>query len=79
MKAKPCPICGCEHIETWHTEMPWDDYLAVCQNCHFSFSEQGLYGDWPEDAIELWNDEIEEFKKDNTSYLNNDYKVVNVI
>jgi len=58
MKAKPCPMCGYEHIEVWRSEQPFNDYIAVCPKCDFSFSEQGLYGEWPEDAIELWNEEI---------------------
>lgn len=58
MKAKPCPICGYEKVEVWQTK-DFNDYLVVCPKCDFSFSEEGLYGDWPEDAIELWNEELE--------------------
>ena len=59
MKAKPCPMCGCERVDIIQGEEPYDDYLAVCHNCDFSFDDLGLYGDWPEDAIELWNEELE--------------------
>ena len=59
MKAKPCPMCGCEHIEVIKSE-DFNDYLAVCPKCNFSFSERGLYGMWPEDAIDLWNEELED-------------------
>lgn len=59
MKAKPCPMCGCEVIDIIETEPPYNDYLAICSNCDFSFDERGLYGEWPEDAIELWNEELE--------------------
>ena len=59
MKAKPCPMCGCEYIEVIESE-DYHDYLAVCPNCDFSFDERGLYGEWPEDAIELWNEELED-------------------
>lgn len=58
MKANPCPMCGCEHIEIQHIEKPYDDYLAFCPKCGFDFADRGLYGEWPEDAIELWNDEL---------------------
>lgn len=54
----PYPVCG-GRPQVSHIADPWDDWLVNCPNCGFSYSENGSFGDTKEEAIQIWNSEVQ--------------------
>ena len=58
MEIPLCPVCGGQP-QVSHMASPWDDWLVICPNCGFSYSELGDFGDTKEEAISLWNYDVQ--------------------
>lgn len=52
-----CPVCN-TLPKVSKMASPWDDYLAHCPECGFSYAELGDFGDTEEAALFLWNYDV---------------------
>lgn len=53
-----CPVCGSRPQVSQMAE-PWNDYLAYCPECGFSYAELGDFGSTEKEAIFLWNYDVQ--------------------
>lgn len=51
-KLKPCPVCGCDDIGIWESEVEvFERFYVYCERCDTKTD----YCETPEQAVELWN------------------------
>ena len=53
-----CPVCG-SRPQVSQMADPWNDWLVHCPICGFSYSENGSFGNSQEDAVLIWNNEVQ--------------------
>lgn len=69
MKIERCPKCGgTPHVLC--ASAPWHDYTVECSECGFDFCETGAFGDTPKEAMEIWNDCVQDYIKEKENGTN---------